>query len=99
MFLPTFPRDLNVTLPTAPELGLFLDGCIYSTYNEKWFGIHEEVSQEGYQEEIRFFKDKVVYEHIVGMENKEGQMALFLHSLNDRNYADFATAREAQKAR
>ena len=80
MFLPTFPRDLNVTIPTAPELGLFLDECIYSTYNEKWFGIHEEVSQEGYQEEIRIFKHEVVYEHIVGMENKEGQMALFLHS-------------------
>jgi hypothetical protein len=70
---------------------------MYSTYNEKWCGIHEEVSQKGYEEEVRAFKHEVLYEYIVGTERKEGQMALFLRSLNDRNYADFALARQAQK--
>lgn len=90
-------RDTNIAIPTAPELGLFLDECMYPAYNQKWCSTHEEVSQKGYELEISSFKHKVIYEHIAATEDKEGQMALFLHSLNDRNYADFATAREAEK--
>lgn len=88
-------RDTNVIIPTAPELGLFLDECMYPAYNQKWYNTHEEVSQKGHEQEINCFKHDVIYEHIAMTENKEGQMALFLHSLNDRNYADLASAREA----
>ncbi|MCO5610091.1 hypothetical protein L7F22_064326 [Adiantum nelumboides] len=88
-------RDTNMTIPTAPELGLFLDECMYPAYNQKWYNTHEEVSQKGHEQEIIRFKHNVIYEHIAATENKEGLMALFLHSLNDRNYADLASAREA----
>ncbi|KAI5057095.1 hypothetical protein GOP47_0027110 [Adiantum capillus-veneris] len=88
-------RDTNITIPTAPELGLFLDECMYPAYNQKWYNTHEEVSQKGHEQEINSFRHSVIYEHIAMAENKEGSMALFLHSLNDRNYADLASAREA----
>lgn len=90
-------RDVHVTVPTAPELGLFLDECMYPAYNQKWYNTHEEVSQKGFEEEINRFKHDIIYEHIATSEHKEGLMALFLHSLNDRNYPDFVTAREAEK--
>ncbi|KAH7429863.1 hypothetical protein KP509_09G069000 [Ceratopteris richardii] len=88
-------RDKRITIPTAPELGLFLDECMYPTYNQKWYNTHEEVSQKGLEEQISQFKHSVIYPHMETTENKEGQMALFLHSLNDRNYSDIASARES----
>jgi tRNA pseudouridine38-40 synthase len=69
---------------------------MYPAYNKRWFDTHEAISQKGYEDEISRFKE-IIYEHIAETERKEGQMALFVHSLNDRNYADFATARDAEK--
>ncbi|KAF5747208.1 tRNA pseudouridine synthase A mitochondrial-like [Tripterygium wilfordii] len=81
-------RDVNVTVPTAPEVGLFLDECFFTSYNQKWKDSHEELSMKEFEEEAENFKMKQIYSHIASTEDKEGVVALWLHSLNHRNYPD-----------
>ncbi|KAH9534151.1 hypothetical protein CY35_18G091500 [Sphagnum magellanicum] len=92
-------RDTDVNVPMAPELGLFLDECFYTGYNKKFKNTHDEVSQKGFEKEIADFKREVIYSHIQLTEVKDGTMVMWLHSLNDRNYPDFVTAREAAPAK
>lgn len=82
-------RDVNINIPTAPEVGLYLDECLFSSYNKKWKDSHEEMSMKAYAEEAEEFKMKHIYSHIGLTEQKEGVVALWLHSLNYRNYPDF----------
>lgn len=81
-------RDVNINVPTAPEVGLYLDECLFASYNQKWKDSHEELSMKDYQEEAEDFKMKHIYSHIASTEQKEGVVALWLHSLNYRNYPD-----------
>ncbi|KAF8405486.1 hypothetical protein HHK36_010393 [Tetracentron sinense] len=81
-------KDVNITVPTAPEVGLYLDECFFTSYNQKWKDTHEEVSMKAYAEEAEDFKMKQIYSHIASTEQKEGVVALWLHSLNHRNYPD-----------
>ncbi|CAK9861269.1 unnamed protein product [Sphagnum jensenii] len=92
-------RDTDVNVPMPPELGLFLDECFYTGYNKKFKNTHDEVSQKGFEKEIADFKREVIYSHIQLTEVKDGTMVMWLHSLNDRNYPDFVTAREAAPAK
>lgn len=82
-------RDVNLNVPTAPEVGLYLDECMFTSYNKKWKDSHEAVSMEPYCEKAEEFKVKYIFPHIAAMEHKEGAVALWLHSLNSRNYPDF----------
>lgn len=84
-----FRKDVNLNVPTAPEVGLYLDECMFTSYNKKWKDSHEAVSMEPYFEEAEEFKIKYIFTHIAAMEHKEGAVALWLHSLNHRNYPDF----------
>lgn len=84
-----FRKDVNLNVPTAPEVGLYLDECMFTSYNKKWKDSHEAVSIEPYSEEAEEFKVKNIFTHIAAMEHKEGAVALWLHSLNHRNYPDF----------
>ncbi|XP_010266941.1 PREDICTED: tRNA pseudouridine synthase A, mitochondrial-like [Nelumbo nucifera] len=84
-----FGKDININMPTAPEVGLYLDECLFTSYNHKWKDSHEELSMETYKEEAEEFKMEHIYSHIVSTEQKEGVVALWLHSLNHRNYPDF----------
>ncbi|PUZ76983.1 hypothetical protein GQ55_1G334100 [Panicum hallii var. hallii] len=84
-----FRKDVNLNVPTAPEVGLYLDECMFTSYNKKWKDSHEAVSMEPYCEEAEEFKVKYIFPHIAVMEHKEGAVALWLHSLNHRNYPDF----------
>ncbi|KAM5565240.1 tRNA pseudouridine synthase A [Rosa sericea] len=81
-------KDVNVNVPTAPEVGLYLDECFFSSYNQKWGDTHEEVSMKDYEAEAEAFKMKHIYTHIGATEHKEGVVGLWLHSLNHRNYPD-----------
>lgn len=82
-------KDININVPTAPEVGLYLDECFFSSYNQKWKDTHEEISMTAYAEKAEEFKLKHIFSHIAAMEHKEGAVALWLHSLNHRNYPDF----------
>lgn len=84
-------RDVNINVPTAPEVGLYLDECFFSSYNQKWGDTHEEVSMKDYEAEAETFKMKYIYTHIGATEHKEGVVGLWLHSLNHRNYPDLGT--------
>ncbi|XP_057974323.1 uncharacterized protein LOC131162152 [Malania oleifera] len=81
-------KDININVPTAPEVGLYLDECLFTSYNQKWKESHEELSMKAYEEEAEDFKMKYIYSHIASTEHKEGVVALWLHSLNHRNYPD-----------
>ena len=85
-------RDVNINLPTAPEVGLYLDECFFTSYNQKWKD-HEELSMKAYEKEAEF-KMKYIYSHIASTEQKEGTVALWLHSLNHRNYPDLRVINE-----
>ncbi|OAY76038.1 tRNA pseudouridine synthase A, mitochondrial, partial [Ananas comosus] len=82
-------KEVSINVPTAPEVGLYLDECLFSSYNKKWRDSHEEISMASYAEEAEEFRMKHIYPHIAQMEHKEGAVALWLHSLNLRNYPDF----------
>ncbi|KAG6776635.1 hypothetical protein NC652_014964 [Populus alba x Populus x berolinensis] len=81
-------KHVNINVPTAPEVGLYLDECFFTSYNQKWKDSHEELSMKDYEEEANEFKMKHIYSHIATTEHKEGSVALWLHSLNYRNYPD-----------
>lgn len=79
---------MNINVPTAPEVGLYLEECLFTSYNQKWKDSHEELSMKAYEEEAEDFKLKHIYSHVASTEHKEGVVALWLHSLNHRNYPD-----------
>ncbi|KAL3845368.1 hypothetical protein ACJIZ3_002771 [Penstemon smallii] len=83
-----FQQKVNINIPMAPEVGLYLDECFFPSYNNKWKHSHEELSMKAYAKEAEEFKMKYIYSHIAATEHKEGVMGLFLHSLDYRNYAD-----------
>ncbi|KAL1542854.1 tRNA pseudouridine(38-40) synthase [Salvia divinorum] len=83
-----FEQKVNINVPMAPEVGLYLDECFFSSYNQKWKHTHEELSMKDYAEEAEDFKMKYIYSHIAATEHKDGAVAVWLHSLNYRNYPD-----------
>lgn len=83
-----FDQDVHFNVPTAPEVGLYLDECFFTSYNNKWKDSHEELSMKDYTIEAEEFKLKHIYSHIANTEHKEGAVAVWLHSLNHRNYPD-----------
>ncbi|KMT20568.1 hypothetical protein BVRB_1g005500 [Beta vulgaris subsp. vulgaris] len=83
-----FDQDFKINVPTAPEVGLYLDECFFTSYNNKWKNTHEELSMKDYAEEAEEFKMKYIYSHVGKTEDKEGSVAVWLHSLNHRNYPD-----------
>ncbi|EOA35121.1 hypothetical protein CARUB_v10020242mg [Capsella rubella] len=83
-----FSKDVDITVPMAPEVGLYLDECFFMSYNKNFEDGHEEVSMKAYKEEAEAFKLKHIYSHIGATERKYGNVALWLHSLNHRNYPD-----------
>ncbi|KAL0351693.1 UNVERIFIED_CONTAM: tRNA pseudouridine synthase A [Sesamum calycinum] len=85
-------KTVNINVPMAPEVGLYLDECFFSSYNQKWKDSHEELSMKAYADEAEEFKMKYIYTHIASTEHKDGVVALWLHSLNYRNYPDLRAA-------
>ncbi|KAL8151438.1 hypothetical protein V2J09_021246 [Rumex salicifolius] len=88
IFDAAFQQDVRINVPTAPEVGLFLDECLFTSYNKKWNKSHEEVSMRSYFEQAEEFKKKYIYSHIAEAEQKEGVVGLWLHYINHQNYPD-----------
>lgn len=88
LFETVFELKVNINVPMAPEVGLYLDECFFTSYNKKWKDSHEEVSLKGYSEEAEDFKMTYIYPHIASTEHRDGVVALWLHSLNYRNFPD-----------
>ncbi|KAL5984075.1 hypothetical protein ACLOJK_018177 [Asimina triloba] len=88
-------KDVHINVPTAPEVGLYLDECLFASYNQKWKDSHEELSMAAYMEEADEFRMKYIYSHVASMEQKEGVVGLWLHSLNHRNYPDLHWSKDS----
>ncbi|CAN8304651.1 unnamed protein product [Cochlearia groenlandica] len=89
-----FKKDVRINVPMAPEVGLYLDECFFTSYNKRFRGSHDEVSMKEYEEVAEGFKWKHVYSHIGSAEEKDGAVAIWLHSLNQRNYPDLCAEHE-----
>ncbi|CAH8385484.1 unnamed protein product [Eruca vesicaria subsp. sativa] len=87
-----FKKDVRIVVPMAPEVGLYLDECFFTSYNKRFKSTHEEVSMEEYKQVAEEFKWKHVYSHIGSAEEKDGIVAIWLHSLNERNFPDLRVA-------
>lgn len=98
LFDTAFQKDVNINVPTAPEVGLYLDECLFASYNQKWKDSHEELSMKDYEEKAEAFKMKHIYSHIASTEHKDGVVALWLHSLNHRNYSDLRAVKSGNIA-
>ncbi|CAN4094046.1 unnamed protein product [Withania somnifera] len=98
LIVTAFRRDVNINVPMAPEVGLYLDECFFTGYNGKWKDTHEEVSLKAYLEAAEEFKMKYIYSHIASTEHKEGTIAVWLHSLNHRNYPDLRAVENVNPA-
>lgn len=77
-------QDVKINVPTAPEVGLYLEECMFTAYNHD-----TTMSMAAYSKQAEDFKFKYIYNHIASMERRYGAVALWLHSLNSRNYPDF----------
>ncbi|XP_075520591.1 uncharacterized protein LOC142553924 [Primulina tabacum] len=88
LFETVFEQKVNINVPMAPEVGLYLDECFFTSYNKKWKDSHEELSLKGFSEEAEDFKMMYIYPYIALTEHKDGAVALWLHSLNYRNFPD-----------
>lgn len=91
-------RDINITVPTAPEVGLYLDECFFTSYNKKWKEIHGDLSMKDYEEAAEEFKMKHIYSHIASTEHKENVVALWLQSLNHKNYSELSAVASCKTA-
>ncbi|BBM99584.1 tRNA pseudouridine38-40 synthase [Marchantia polymorpha subsp. ruderalis] len=89
-------RDSEVKVPMAPELGLFLEECYYSSYNSKFGKLHEEVSLVDYTTDVRKFKHEVIYPHIASTEARDLVFASWVQRINDEHFPHFALAREKE---
>lgn len=87
-------KDTKLNVPMAPELGLFLEECYYSSYNRKFQSSHEELSLKDFKDAVNEFKKSVIYPHIAATEARENVFPLWLHGMNDRHYPDFVAARQ-----
>ncbi|KAG6543765.1 hypothetical protein Mapa_014796 [Marchantia paleacea] len=87
-------KDTKLNVPMAPELGLFLEECYYSSYNNKFQSSHEELSLKDFKYAVNEFKKSVIYPHIAATEARESVFPLWLHGMNDRHYPDFVAARQ-----
>lgn len=77
---------MEVNLPIAPDVGLYLDECFFTNYNKNLGDNLEKLSMEAYAEEAESYKMKYIYPEIASTEHREGNMALWLHSL-DGNFS------------
>ncbi|PHU19561.1 hypothetical protein BC332_10712 [Capsicum chinense] len=98
LIITAFQRDVNINFPMAPEVGLYLDECFFTSYNSKWKDTQEEVSLTAYLEMVEEFKMMHIYSHIGIMEHKEGTMGVWLYYLNHQNYPDLRVVDLAKPA-
>jgi hypothetical protein len=70
----------------APELGLFLDECVYEAYNMQYSDLHEPLRLSLYAERVAAFKAAHLYPHIESRDVAEGVNAAWLAELTEERY-------------
>ncbi|CAL8468878.1 g8419 [Coccomyxa elongata] len=91
----------TVTTPMAPELGLFLDECVFESYNDRWGTDREAcVRLAAFQDQVDAFKRDRIYPHIASYDAKNGTNAAWLSCLTEDNFhfSDWGTGKVLQTA-
>ena len=78
----------RLSIPKAPSLGLLLERPVFDAYNERLVDFGRERIQFGrYEERIKEFKQKEIYERIFRDEEKEGTFLSFFGGLDSSRSA------------
>lgn len=73
-------------VPMAPDLGLFLDECLYGAYNDRWGGHHEVLSLANYADRVAAFKEEQLYPRIALRDEEEKVNATWRCSVTETNF-------------
>ena len=76
----------RISIPKAPGLGLLLERPVFDTYNERASTLYgkEKLDFGNYEEEIREFKKREIYERIFREEEKENQYVYVCYCFGTR---------------
>jgi hypothetical protein len=70
----------------APELGLFLDECVYEAYSKQYGDLHEPLRLGAYAARVAAFKAAHLYPHIAARDAEEGVNSGWLGNLTAERY-------------
>ncbi|CAG9856803.1 unnamed protein product [Phyllotreta striolata] len=88
--LPNSFKSEKVVIPRAPGLGLMLEYVHYDRYNHRYGsdGIHEAITWEECEDQVKEFKEKYIFPTIIETEIKEEPMIYWLHNKLARHAYD-----------
>ena len=80
----------KMDIPKAPGLGLILDTVHFDRYNERYGsdGIHEQISWEKVEKEVRTFKESYIWDTIIESEITHNFMQKWLKTLKNHTYSE-----------
>jgi len=78
----------RIDVPRAPGLGLMLEEVHYEKYNHRFGkdGIHESLEWNSSKDEVKRFKENMVYDDILKTEAKDRSMLLWLRNLRIHSF-------------
>lgn len=78
----------RIDVPRAPGLGLMLEEVHYEKYNHRFGkdGIHESLEWNSSKDEVKLFKENIVYDDILKTEAKNRSMLLWLRNLRIHSF-------------
>eukprot|EP00889_Picochlorum_renovo_P004385 jgi/Picre1/31415/NNA_006767.t1 len=73
----------RIVVPMAPDLGLFLDECIFKAYNDRWKDLHGPLSFDVYRDEVEKFKMAKLYPSLARRDREENVNASWLQGIHE----------------
>jgi tRNA pseudouridine38-40 synthase len=73
----------RIVVPMAPDLGLFLDECIFKAYNDRWKDLHGPLSFDVYRDEVEKFKMAKLYPSLAHRDREENVNASWLQGIHE----------------
>ena len=78
---------MKFNVPVAPEFPLYLEECIFNSYNKKWEKDHDVLSRNNYLEKINNFKRNKIDSNIIASEDfHEGILVWIRGTTNDLHH-------------
>lgn len=73
----------RIVVPMAPDLGLFLDECIFEAYNDRWSNLHGPLLFDVYREQVGKFKMSKLYPSLARRDREEKVNAAWLQGIHE----------------
>lgn len=73
----------RIVVPMAPDLGLFLDECVFKAYNDRWKDLHGPLSFDIYRDEVEKFKMAKLYPSLARRDREENVNASWLQGIHE----------------